>query len=355
MLLGTYSQQTFYVFFAFFLSSTQARDAHISELEAQEKALTEARERLNRSRDALTDDAFRAQDLLCAAAHRMRRLRAERSAADSRRSAGGGAVCAMMSPLLDDTATTGRVGNPDGVGYADTRARASATATAARGRRDEDVLYRGDSNSNSSNNHSSSVSGEGAPAFSSSSRPPSLPAGYSVDDTRAAAAAEWDVGPALRGRRRHRPYRGGGGGEGGGRRASHLSASVPVWGGGDDGGGGGGRGDRGGGRGNHSAARNGLLPTRRRGLLQDDDEEEEEEEVGVGREGTESAAAAMDVLREVERMQVSGNPFFFSFFYVQLCMYVCRKRFFFVVFWGEGVFVIGVGERVTGLGSSRFA
>jgi len=51
----------------------------VSELEAQASALAVVNDRLTRSRDALVDDAFTAEDLLCAAAERMRRSRGSRS------------------------------------------------------------------------------------------------------------------------------------------------------------------------------------------------------------------------------------------------------------------------------------
>lgn len=252
----------------------QARDARISELEAQEKALTEVRERLSRSRDALTDDAFHAQDLLRAAAHRMRRSRAERGAVAPRRSGGG--VVHMLSPLVDDAASV-RTGNLDGVGHADAR----AGGAPAFGRHDEDV-DRGNGNSNSDGDRTRVL---GVPAYS---RPPSL--AFSVDDSSAA----WGAGRVPPGRRR--PY--GGGGGGGTQSSSRLSASVPapVW-----------SGDR---LGTSSSCVRSGLPARGRGPQDDDDEEEEEgqEEEGVEPEG--AAAAAMEVLREVERMHVGGSSFF---------------------------------------------
>lgn len=251
----------------------QARDARISELEAQEKALTEARERLSRSQDALTDDAFHAQDLLRAAAHRMRRSRAERGAVAPRRSGGG--VVHMMSPLVGDDAASVRIENLDGVGDAD----AHAGGAPAFGRHDEGV-DRGNGNSNSDGDRTRVP---GVPAYS---RPPSL--AFSVDD----ASAAWGAGrvpPGLR-----RPYGGDGGGGGGTRGSSRLSASVPapVWSGGR--------------LGTSSLRVRGGLPARGRGPQDDDDEEEEEqEEEGVEPEG--AAAAAMEVLREVERMHVGGS------------------------------------------------
>lgn len=61
----------------------------VSELEAHASALAVLNDRLNRSRDALVDDAFTAEDLLCAAAERMRRSRGSRSSPAAAGGAGG--------------------------------------------------------------------------------------------------------------------------------------------------------------------------------------------------------------------------------------------------------------------------
>lgn len=81
----------------------------------------------------------------------------------------------------------------------------------------------------------------------------------------------------------------------GGRAPSHLSTSMPLWGGGRSDGGGGGR----------SPPRQAL--SREGGLDWDRGEAQEGLGVGEGRDG--AASAAMDMLREVERMHVSSRMF----------------------------------------------
>ncbi|MEM7518445.1 MAG: hypothetical protein AAF368_16170, partial [Planctomycetota bacterium] len=56
-------------------ATPQASETRVSELEAQTSSLTALNGRITRARDALVDDAFNAEDLLCAAAERMRRSR----------------------------------------------------------------------------------------------------------------------------------------------------------------------------------------------------------------------------------------------------------------------------------------
>lgn len=86
-------------------SIAQASEARVSELEAQASTFSAANARLSQARDALVDDAFNAEDLLSAAADRMRRSR------ETRRK------------------TTAAAGD-DGTSVADTGSTAAAAATA---------------------------------------------------------------------------------------------------------------------------------------------------------------------------------------------------------------------------------
>ncbi|CAN0310985.1 unnamed protein product, partial [Ectocarpus sp. 4 AP-2014] len=52
-----------------------ANETHVAELEARASSLAAANARVHRSHDALLADAFHAEDLLCAAAERVRRSR----------------------------------------------------------------------------------------------------------------------------------------------------------------------------------------------------------------------------------------------------------------------------------------
>lgn len=242
-------------FFFFFCQRQQkAKETRVSELEAHASTLAAANGRLSRSREALIDDAFNAEDLLCAATDRMRRSRGVRS---------------TTAASVATAATAPAPGNGSGAdGHELHQHPAAATAVAA--------------------------TVEGLPPRSLYLDPRGVGdgvTGRSAEFATTAAGRCAEAGGGARNVRRGRPHR---------ALASspRLSASVPLWpGGGGDGGGVAGA----------SSLRSSLEAVPGRGRVW----EEGTGAVGVdgGGDGdiasVAASSAAMDVLRELERMHVS--------------------------------------------------
>lgn len=239
------------------VNCNKATERRVSELEAHTSTLTAANDRLSRSREALIGDAFNAEDLLCAAADRMRRSRGVRST-----TAAAAAAAAEGAGAGAGTAATVHESYTDG--YESHQNPGAATAVVA-------------------------VEGLPPHAVILDSR---VVGGGVAGSAEFTTAGRFTDGSKRRSGRhgRHQAL----------LSSPHLSASVPFWPGG-------------GGVAGSLPLRSSLqaIP-RSRGAREGVEEEDKSE--AVGGDGDEdkdfasavASSAAMDVLKELERMHVGG-------------------------------------------------